>query len=219
MMNYLRIKGFKCWQDTGDINLNRITGFFGANSSGKTSLLQFLLMLKQTAESPDLSQVLKLGGERSLIDLGGWNDLRYRAGPTASSDSLSWSMVWTLPQPFTIENPVKPHRPLFSTNTLDFHAVIKDVGAAGFPRPVMDEFLYSFGAANEFKIAGMTRKNDAENSYELSADGFNFKRIQGRPWPLPSPIKCYGFPPQVGGYYQNAGFVPTFALAFEELVD
>ena len=35
-----------------------LTGFFGTNSSGKSSILQFLLMLKQTVESSDRSRVL-----------------------------------------------------------------------------------------------------------------------------------------------------------------
>jgi hypothetical protein len=30
-------------------------------------------------------------------------------------------------------------------------------------------------------------------------------------------VKCYGFPDQVRAYYQNAGFLSDFELAFEEL--
>jgi predicted ATPase len=47
MLKSLRIKNFKAWKDTGEIRLAPITVFFGGNSAGKTSLLQFLLMLKQ----------------------------------------------------------------------------------------------------------------------------------------------------------------------------
>jgi predicted ATPase len=42
-------------------------------------------------------------------------------------------------------------------------------------------------------------------------------RIKGRPWELPAPVKCYGFPDQVKAYYQNAGFLADFQLALEEL--
>jgi len=54
----MRALNFKSWRDTGDLDLRPITGFFGSNSSGKTSLLQLLLLLKQTAASADRRQVL-----------------------------------------------------------------------------------------------------------------------------------------------------------------
>ncbi len=46
MLERLRIQNFKSWQDTGDMAFGSLTGFFGTNSSGKSSILQFLLMLK-----------------------------------------------------------------------------------------------------------------------------------------------------------------------------
>ena len=55
MLTNLRIKNFKAWKDTGEVRLAPITVFFGGNSAGKSSLLQFLLMLRQTVESPDRS--------------------------------------------------------------------------------------------------------------------------------------------------------------------
>jgi AAA15 family ATPase/GTPase len=71
MINNLRIQNFKSWQDTGNMKISKITGFFGPNSSGKTSILQLLLMLKQTAESSDRSQVLNFGDSNSLVNLPG----------------------------------------------------------------------------------------------------------------------------------------------------
>ena len=55
MLTELRIQNFKSWADTGPMRFAPITGLFGANSSGKTSLLQLLLMLKQTVESTNRS--------------------------------------------------------------------------------------------------------------------------------------------------------------------
>src|SRR5579864_3761885 len=70
MLTKLSFQNFKSWRDTGDIRLAPITGLFGTNSSGKTSIVQMLLLLKQTAESPDRAQVLNLGDDKSLADLG-----------------------------------------------------------------------------------------------------------------------------------------------------
>ena len=57
MLKELRIQNFKVWKDTGNIHLAPLTLFFGANSSGKSSIGQFLIMLKQTVESPDRKAV------------------------------------------------------------------------------------------------------------------------------------------------------------------
>ena len=78
MLTRLRIQNFKAWQDTGDIRLAPLTVFFGTNSSGKTSLLQFPLMLKQTVQSSDRKRVLHFGDKRSLVDLGVWPEMVFR---------------------------------------------------------------------------------------------------------------------------------------------
>ena len=48
MITHIRMKNFKSWSDSGEVKLAPLTGFFGTNSSGKSSLLQMLLLLKQT---------------------------------------------------------------------------------------------------------------------------------------------------------------------------
>ncbi len=62
-----------------------------------------------------------------------------------------------------------------------------------------------------------TTNGQSRQEYELIAEGYDLKRTRGRPTHLPSPVKCYGFPDQVNAYYQNAGFLSDFVLAFEEL--
>ena len=51
MITELGAENFKSWKNTGTLRMAPLTGFFGANSSGKTSILQVLLMLKQTVEA------------------------------------------------------------------------------------------------------------------------------------------------------------------------
>ena len=70
MLKRLHLKNFKGWEDTGSLELAPITVLFGSNSSGKTSLLQSLLLLKQTAASADRKRVLHTGDMTSLVDLG-----------------------------------------------------------------------------------------------------------------------------------------------------
>jgi hypothetical protein len=61
-------KNFKAWPDSGEIRLAPLTVLFGPNSAGKTSIPQLLLMLKQTAASPDRQRALQLGDSRSLVE-------------------------------------------------------------------------------------------------------------------------------------------------------
>ena len=47
MITHIRMKNFKSWKDSGKVKLAPLTGFFGTNSSGKSSLLQMLLLLNR----------------------------------------------------------------------------------------------------------------------------------------------------------------------------
>mgnify|MGYP001129745203 CR=1 FL=1 len=102
MITSLAATNFKSWKDTGTVPLAPITGLFGRNSSGKTSFLQLLLLLKQTAESPDRSLVLNLGDERSLVELGVFRDLVFNHGAEAR---LRLALGWELPARLTVPDP------------------------------------------------------------------------------------------------------------------
>jgi AAA15 family ATPase/GTPase len=52
MIAELHVENFKTWKRL-DIDFAPITALFGANSSGKSSVTQFLLLLKQTKEATD----------------------------------------------------------------------------------------------------------------------------------------------------------------------
>ena len=66
MLNRVKLENFKAWQEA-DVRLGRITGFFGTNSGGKSSLLQFLLLLQQTRNATDQGLVLDFGGQTDLV--------------------------------------------------------------------------------------------------------------------------------------------------------
>ena len=75
MITHIRMKNFKSWKDSGEVKLAPLTGFFGTNSSGKSSLLQMLLLLKQTAERSDLDEVIFFGDKTSLVNLGNFREV------------------------------------------------------------------------------------------------------------------------------------------------
>lgn len=92
MLTELHLSNFKSWQQL-DMQLGRVTGLFGTNSSGKSSILQFLLMLKQTKEATDRGLVLDLGAQNQLINLGSFKDLIYKH---QENIPLKWKLAWKL---------------------------------------------------------------------------------------------------------------------------
>jgi len=66
MITSLRAQNFKSWKDTGDLRIAPLTGLFGTDSSGKTSILQALLVLKQSVDFPAPGRALYLGSYREF---------------------------------------------------------------------------------------------------------------------------------------------------------
>ncbi|MDQ2694924.1 MAG: DUF3696 domain-containing protein [Pseudomonadota bacterium] len=211
MLRSMQGRNFKSWADTGNIRLAPITAFFGANSSGKTSLLQLLLLLKQTVESTDRAQVLDLGDERSLVNLGGYQDLIYRHD---KNEVFLFGIDWDLPEPLEIIHPEQQKAVLFKGNNIGFSTEVDQASGAATE---VHRLAYRF-SDHEFAL-----ERKSQGAYSLTAkplaraDGFAFQRIRGRPWDLPPPVKCYGFPDQARTYFQNAGFLADLERAFEDL--
>lgn len=215
MIHSLSLENFKSWQSTGAVRLAPLTGLFGTNSSGKTSLLQYLLMLKQTAESPDRNLVLDLGDAKSRVELGTYRDVVHRH---SLEGELAWDMAWKLKESLVVKDPAKKSSDLLQGDMLGFGANIhwEKNGGSGSGRPAVRRMRYAFAGAQ----FGMDEVAGSQGQYELSTSSrkFRFKRVPGRAWNLPPPLKCYGFPDQVRNYFQNAAFLSDFELEFEKLM-
>ena len=72
MITRLRVKNFKCLADTGELEIRPLTFLVGPNSSGKSSLLHVLTMLRQTVVSPEVSNPLVANGP--LVEAGAYPD-------------------------------------------------------------------------------------------------------------------------------------------------
>ena len=99
MLTRLRLENFKSWRDTGEIPLKPITGFFGTNSSGKSSLFQSLLLMKQTDESPGRGIVFHFGDNRTLVDLGDFESVIHKHD---TERSLKFSLGWNAKRAFEL---------------------------------------------------------------------------------------------------------------------
>lgn len=69
----LHLKNFKCFADTGPLRLAPMTLIFGRNNSGKSSLLQSLILLRQSMGAPSFGPRLSLKGP--LYAAGSYADL------------------------------------------------------------------------------------------------------------------------------------------------
>ena len=69
----ISVSNFKSLKQIEMIDLKRISLLVGPNSSGKSALVQTILLLKQTLESRNIETPLTLSGK--YLDLGSYNDV------------------------------------------------------------------------------------------------------------------------------------------------
>lgn len=123
MITELSCSNFKSWERIEKMRLAPITGLFGSNSSGKTSILQLLLMMKQTVESTDRLQVLNFGTEKSPANLGGFSDLVFAH---ETSRKLDLSIRWHLAEELQISKPEGKNSIQFKGDEIGFHVEISE---------------------------------------------------------------------------------------------
>ena len=212
MLTKLRIENFKGWKDTGIIKMAPITLFFGPNSSGKSSIGQFLMMLKQTVESADRKAVLYPGGKNSAVQLGSYQQMVFQRN---TQSKIAFDYEWELSRTLRIKNPKGRS---YSGNAVSFDA---EIGLADKDQKSLVLNHFKYGLINNegrptFSI-GMRRGSGLKSEYHVKAVGYPLKRKQGRAWNPGSTVRFYGFPDEVVAYHQNADFVQEFNLEHERL--
>ena len=208
MLTRLRLENFKSWKNTGDIALKPITGIFGANSSGKTSLIQALILLKQTADSPDRGIVFHFGDRRTPVDLGDFKSVIHGHD---SSNALKISLAWKRERSLLVTD-VNTNQRVVRSSRVRFAVVSQEVNTRSGKSLGVNLMAYRVGKA----VFGMRR--DVEGKYDLFAEGtdFKFARSRGRPWAILPPAKCYAFSDKVRANFKNAGFLSDLEFALEE---
>ena len=220
MLKKLRIQNFKCWEDTGIIDMAPITLFFGANSSGKSSIGQFLMMLKQTVEEHDQEAVFYLGRENSVVQLSSYNEMVFQNN---LKSNIIFEYQWSPNRASDLKLLNPPYSPL-SGNGLAFQAKVYFQDSKRSPIPLISEFEYGLIKEDgELQLSfGMRRK---ENRYSDPKEWYyvvealtpnrtpKFKlkrRTSGEPLIIneeiaffTSPVKFYRFPRNVTDIFIN----------------
>ena len=177
MITELSTQNFKSWKDAGKLQIAPLTGFFGANSSGKTSILQTLLMLKQTVERPpDWNEVIDFGDDSTLVNLGSFDDLIHQH---SLDSNLGITVSWNLSEKQKLDS--------IETNSLSFSMSI----ANKYGDAELDRFCYIVGKKDfEIKWESSGYKYKSE-FYSESAELFRCYGIANPFGPLESfkPLK------------------------------
>ena len=77
MIRSLELENFKAFGERAKIPFAPITLIFGENSAGKSTILQSLNLLKQTAESREVGAPLLPRAENGIVDLGSFQELLF----------------------------------------------------------------------------------------------------------------------------------------------
>lgn len=154
-------------------------------------------MLKQTAESTDRNQVLNLGSDRSLVDLGSFQELIF--GHDLST-ALEFEVNWEWPGIVSTSDPDLGRMVPEKMWPIGFSARVAWMAGSGekLGRIVVDRMAYRW----EGREAGMNRTGPAALDYEFYADheptqpDLAIANSTLRLPSLPAPVRCYGFPNQ-----------------------
>ena len=225
MITQLRLQNFKTWQDTTSLRLAPITVFFGGNSSGKSSIGQFLLMLRRTVEQPDRNMVFYTADDQSMMHLGSYSSYVFDG---ETERDVDFEIEWKGEGWKRLVDPLHSRRHVWSQ--MKFHGRVGQL--ADSERVVCKEFSYvlperrvrmmsragtpQINTVPEVRV-GMERTNGGEK-YRLVTSEYKAKHSPGRAWPLPTPARFYGFPEELYSYFQNAAGFAGLQLELERVL-
>ncbi len=210
MLTRLRFRNFKAWRDSGELRLAPLTVLFGANSAGKTSIPQLLLLLKQTAESADRQRALQLSDARTPVDLGSYDEAVHNHD---TARPMEVEFDWTPDQPLIVTDPVSGRS--YRGDALSFHVRI---GADRRRQPVVETMRYGMADGGRRTLDIAMRRRDSGGRYDLVSTTYDLARQDGRSGALPEPVRFYGFPHEATAHYRNTSFLPDLVLELERLL-
>lgn len=195
MLTGLRLKNFKGWAEA-DLPLAGINVFFGTNSSGKSSLLHSLLLIKQTVEQYDRSRALNFGDrEKDYVELGSFSDVIFGHDKEAE---LHLGLRWATERPVTI-------CPLHEETAFSYDAAFR----FSDEQVALQNLLFTAGKV-AFSLAASESGSFEAALQTASTDPVIYRLKDG-------PAGCHGLPHETTRLYQGALFPLEFSHEFESL--
>lgn len=174
MLTHLKLDNFKIWKTTGPMTLAPVTLLLGTNSSGKSSLIQSLLLIRQTVNSTDANLDLYLGDpdKNDSVTLGQFKDVLCRQGVAnevmpANQFGIEFSWV-SVPEfgwkPETEKEPVAQVPTVFTAHyragmsgSAEINYLRLGPEGEGYTVSRVKPFMYRLSLANERSSRGMNR--------------------------------------------------------------
>ena len=96
MLTSLTLRNFKIWKTTGLVQLAPVTLLLGTNSSGKSTIIQSLLLIRQTVRGNESNYALDFGSEArdSSVWLGQFSDVLNHSSADQSDKTISIEFNW-----------------------------------------------------------------------------------------------------------------------------
>jgi hypothetical protein len=111
MLTRWTLSNFKAFGHSAELALSPVTLFMGANSSGKSTIIQTILLIKQTLQYAAPDKPLALNGP--LLRLGDFNDVVSNTS-TSRTFSLEWTVAVSEPDSSELEQTRPPFGPITS---------------------------------------------------------------------------------------------------------
>jgi predicted ATPase len=161
MIEGFRLFRFRGFEDSGWLKLPRLTLLFGHNSSGKSSLLAALLMLRQSLLNPDRTTPFVLTSDLG-VDLGAYRDVVFEH----QDDPL---------QPVTIEILLRLHEPFTGLGSeIDRLFVRLQIGYDRHRKqPILKSVaILDMDRAKLFEVARKLRVPSKSSPWRITSDRF-----------------------------------------------
>ncbi len=209
MLTRMRLENFKSWKDTGDIEFKPITGFFGSNSSGKTSLFQALLLMKQTVDSSDHGAVFQFGDEKALVNLGDFESVIHKHD---TEKILKFSLDWISKSQFVIPDDYSGGTVL-QHNNIGFEIETKEESIGSGKSLILEEMAYRVADGRRF---GM-RRVPGRMAYDVFALGTDLDRtFRGKEAEYAGrPFKFHDFPYWAHSFFRGYKFIDELQFGLE----
>ena len=225
MLRKIGLSNFKSWREL-DIDLAPITFLFGVNSSGKTALLQALLLLKQTANSFDPKQPINFGGgPRDYVDFGSYQDLVYGHDTNRHIGlRLSWGLSSILPVP---ERSMDGDGASYKTRVYEVHSIDYDISWRWNKDVFIEKLGYVAGLAGRAPYSVKVKHHEGDR-YIIKAPQFSdakaehqlagFENVPKEPRTVGAPGSCYILPDEIIDEFRLFSVWP-FNRGFESLMN
>lgn len=165
MITSLRLKNFKCFGDSGNIHFSRITLLTGANGTGKSSVMQSLLLLAQSVKANADADGLHINGDYAR--LGNYQDIvnshSKKKGIDIYIQSESNNVKHVFDSSYDANNPSNSIA-RFTKLTEDNHNYIQEISESFY---TADGTQLKDSEGKSFKVKGGDFNNDFSSDFNV----------------------------------------------------